>query len=568
MAQRIFPLFLQSVTAVAVALGVAACGGGSGSDSSTANSPSTSTYALSATVSGLSASGLVLAVNGTTVSAASGATSVTLSPGLSAGTGYTVAVITQPANETCTVGNGTGTMPATAVTDVTVKCSTNTFIVGGMVSGLGARTGLVLLDNGGDATTVPANANAFAMNTSLAAGAAYDVTVQSSPAWHQCSVADGSGTVGSNDVTSISISCSLMDKVLYSFAGGSDGEEPMGKLIQAKDGNFYGVTPAGGGYDGGTFFEYDPATGTETVLHSFGNGSDGRYPIGSLIQATDGNLYGVTSSGGTHGFGTIFEYNMTTRAETESYSFPSSPGAGSPVGSLVQAEDGNLYGLSMGGANGVGAIFEYNLTGATATVLYSFSNSISLVGLTGGLIQVGGNFYGVTATMGRDSLFEYDPTAGTLTTVHTFGSIPADGAAPVGDLIQASDGNLYGLTTGGGMSYSGTLYEYNPSAHTYIVLHSFVNYPTDAAQPVSGLFEASDGNLYGSATGAGAYGGGGVFEYNLKSHSESLLYSFAGGADGSQPQGGLIQGSDGVLYGMTYAGGASSVGTIFALAVQ
>lgn len=565
MAERIFPLFLQSATAVAVALGVAACGGGSSGNSSAATSPSTSTYALSAAVSGLSASGLVLAVNGTTVSAASGATSVTLSPGLGAGTGYTVAIITQPENETCTVGNGTGTMPAAAVTDVTVKCSTNTFVVGGTVSGLGASTGLVLLDNGGDATTVPANANRFAMNTSLVAGAAYDVTIKSNPAWRQCSVADGSGTVGSDDITSISVSCSLMDKVLYSFAGGSDGAEPLGTLLQAKDGNFYGVTSSGGAYGGGTLFEYDPATGTETVLYSFGNGS-GSNPVGSLIQATDGNLYGITASGGTSGVGAIFEYNTTTRAETETYSFTQSPGPGSPLGGLVQAADGNFYGLSTGGANGLGAVYEYNPTGATATVLYSFSTSF--LGVTGNLLQVGGNFYGVSVGMNSSLLFEYDPTTGTLTKLHAFGSVPADGYMPVGDLIQAGDGKLYGLTTSGGMSNSGSLYEYDPSTQTYTVLHSFVSYATDAAQPMGGLLEASDGNLYGMAQAAGAYGGGGVFEYNLKSHSESLIYSFAGSPDGSGPQGGLIQGSDGVLYGMTYDGGASSVGTIFALAVQ
>ena len=117
------------------------------------------------------------------------------------------------------MSNGTGTMGSAAVTDIAVTCSANTYTVGGTISGLTA-SGLVLLDNGGDATALSANATQFTLNTGVAYGGAYAITVQTPPAGLVCPVRNGTGTVGAADVTSVSIACVSNFKPLYSFAGG------------------------------------------------------------------------------------------------------------------------------------------------------------------------------------------------------------------------------------------------------------------------------------------------------------------------------------------------------------
>jgi len=199
------PIFLGCTTLIL---------GGCGGSSSPANGnsppppPPPATYSLGGTISGLSATGLVLANGSDTLSVASGATTFTFGTPLASGASYDVTVQTQPAGETCAVSQATGTMPASAVTDVTVNCGASTYSIGGTISGLGADAGLVLLDNGGYATTVPANATTFTMSTRLTHGSAYQVTVGTQPygITLACTVSNGSGMV-SADVTSIVVSC-------------------------------------------------------------------------------------------------------------------------------------------------------------------------------------------------------------------------------------------------------------------------------------------------------------------------------------------------------------------------
>lgn len=163
---------------------------------------------------------------------------------------------------------------------------------------------------------------------------------------------------------------------------------------------------------------------------------------------------------------------------------------------------------------------------------------------------------------------------GTLTTLYTFCAKPgcADGQNPPAGLIQATDGNFYGTTSAGGYDLAGTIFRITPGG-TLTTLYFFSG--TAGVGPHAGLIQASDGNLYGTA-GGGAYGGGTVFQMT-PSGTVTTLYSFcpqAGCADGTEPFGGLIQASDGALYGTTAAGGANlctfagftgSCGTVFKL---
>ncbi len=163
--------------------------------------------------------------------------------------------------------------------------------------------------------------------------------------------------------------------------------------------------------------------------------------------------------------------------------------------------------------------------------------------------------------------------AGTFSTLHTFD--PAEGAGLTGALVQASNGNFYGTDIGGGTGM-GTIYEITPSG-TLTTLHSFCSKPdcTDGAIPYAGLIQGTDGNLYGTTFAGGANttscnaGCGTVFQITTAGKF-TTLYNFcsqANCADGSAPQGGLVQATNGTFYGTTYYGGTDGLGTIYSLSV-
>jgi uncharacterized repeat protein (TIGR03803 family) len=267
---------------------------------------------------------------------------------------------------------------------------------------------------------------------------------------------------------------------LYSFCAQTncvDGWDPLAGLVQATDGNFYGTTGNGGTMNRGTAFKITPG-GVLTTLHSF-DGTHGSDPTGALIQASDGNLYGTTQGGGhptcgsPSGCGTVFRITPGG-VLTTLYGFCAQTNCvdgWGPLTGLVQAADGNLYGTAFyGGADGTclgglgcGTVFRITPGGVLAT-LYSFCAQTNCVDGSGPRVIVqatDGNFYGTTdygGTMDSGTVFQLTPE-GTLTTLHSFCSQPGctDGAYP-GTLMQATDGNFYGTTGGGGTTGSGTAF--------------------------------------------------------------------------------------------------------------
>ncbi len=197
-------------------------------------------YLLGGSISGLTASGLMLANGSDTLTVNANATSFTMPATVAYGSQYAVTVQTQPTGLTCTVSNGTGAMPAGPLTSVTVTCAITTYTVGGSISGL-TVSGLVLA-NGADTLDVAANAAMFTMPTGVASGATYDVTVQTQPAGFTCTVRNGSGTVTS-DITTVTVNCVII--LSYSIPGAYSWTVPDGVTsIQV-------VATAGGG--GGSF---------------------------------------------------------------------------------------------------------------------------------------------------------------------------------------------------------------------------------------------------------------------------------------------------------------------------
>lgn len=339
---------------------------------------------------------------------------------------------------------------------------------------------------------------------------------------------------------------------------GDNGAVPQAALLLGTDGNFYGTTAFGGANNGGTVFKIT-AGGTLTTLYGFSGGADGGQPSAGLMQASDGNLYGTAANGGANGFGTIFKITPGGTLTTL-YSFGPYPDGWSPRAGLMQASDGNFYVTTYyEGTNHGGTVFEIT-PGGTMTTLYSFCPRIDcLDGIYpyAGLVQGSdGNFYGTTNYGGADNdgtVFRISP-GGTLTTLHSFDD--ADGYSPYAGLIQASDGNFYGTTQLGGANNRGTVFKITPGG-TLTTLYSFCSRAgcADGGSPRAGLKQTSDGDFYGTTSAGGASSNAGTV---FKITTEGLLttlYSFcaqAGCNDREEPVAGLVQAADGNLYGTTY----------------
>jgi uncharacterized repeat protein (TIGR03803 family) len=376
--------------------------------------------------------------------------------------------------------------------------------------------------------------------------------------------------------------------VSFDRANGWSPAEGM-SLVQGRDGNYYGTTSGGGavcnGAGCGTVFRIT-STGTLTTLYGFcsqPNCIDGGSPRAGLVLASDGNFYGTANRYGPNGTGTVFKVTSTGTLTTL-YSFCSrfncADGA-EPWGGLIQATDGKLYGTTWGGGAGYyGTIFRITPP-RKPTTIYNFCDLPCPEGPRGELVQAtDGNFYGITAGGGPSNdgaVFKTTP-GGKLTTLHTFCSQPncTDGDGPLEGLVQATDGSLYGTTYGGGTFGWGAVFKITP-AGKLTTLYSFCSQPncTDGGNPISGLAQATDGNFYGttarggsSGSGCGGYGCGTIFEVT-PSGTLTTLHSFYG-TDGNDP-GKLVQATDGNFYGTTSFGGAFSCsgygcGTIFRLA--
>ncbi|MGE5206863.1 MAG: choice-of-anchor tandem repeat GloVer-containing protein [Chlamydiota bacterium] len=351
--------------------------------------------------------------------------------------------------------------------------------------------------------------------------------------------------------------------VLHSFTGGADGQNPDTDLIRDPQGNLYSATLYGGDYGYGSVFKVTP-TGTKTVFYSFSGGTDGAFPNWDLLRDPMGNLYGTTYWGGSSGYGTVFKVTPTG-TETVLYNFAGNSDGANPSAGLARDPQGNLYGTTYsGGASGYGTVFKVAPTG-TETVLYSFTGGSDGANPTWGLIRdPQGNLYGTTysgGASGYGTVFKVTPT-GTKTVLYSFAGGSDDGAHPEAGLIRDPMGNLYGTTGSGGGSNQGTVFKVTQTG-TETVLYIFSG-GADGANPSAPLTRDPQGNLYGTTHSGGAYGYGTVFKVT-PTGTETVLYSFTGGADGANPIGGLARDPMGNLYGTAYSGGASGYGTVFKL---
>jgi uncharacterized repeat protein (TIGR03803 family) len=347
------------------------------------------------------------------------------------------------------------------------------------------------------------------------------------------------------------------ETVLFNFTGGSDGCEPLSGVVPDAAGNLYGTTEFGGSAAGtagmGVVYKLNPS-GQETVLYTFPGGAHGGYPRAGVIFDSAGNLFGTTG-GSTGAAGVVFMLNASGQ-QTVLHVFSGGADGGDPTSGVIRDAAGNLLGTAgPGNAEDGGVIYEVEPDGQE-TVLYAFPAEHSGANPQAGLwLDSAGNLYGTTAGPGG-TVFKVDPSE-KYTTLYFFSS-ELNGRDPKAGVTRDSAGNIYGTTNSGGAKAAGEVYKLNPAGNQ-TVLYSFAGH-ADGGNPIAGVTLDSADNLYGTAYEAGIQGcfeyiGCGVVYKVDPSGHETVLYSFTGGADGGNPVGGVILDPAGNLYGTTTDGG-------------
>jgi uncharacterized repeat protein (TIGR03803 family) len=304
---------------------------------------------------------------------------------------------------------------------------------------------------------------------------------------------------------------------LYAFTlGGATGSGPASGVIIDGKGILYGTTERGGtgpcAYGCGTVFKLDPSTRLLTTLATFDGAGKGDTPEGLLLYG--GQLYGETLYGGyipgpsSSGYGTLFKVNRTTKTFVSLHSF-NQPGANdgaNPHAALVPGADGRLYGVaSSGGANGSGTVFAINPTSAAFSVIHAFDYHVDGSGPIGRLRLKLGKFIGTTVAGGptvasSGVVYSVDPATGILTNLYSFGG-GNDGLDTQSGVVGGPKGLLYGVTTQGGVSGAGTLYSVNPTTHAHVVLHQFAI--SDGASPSGEMLLQGATTLFGVTSDGG-----------------------------------------------------------------
>ncbi|MBL0343105.1 MAG: hypothetical protein IPP71_20900 [Bacteroidetes bacterium] len=322
----------------------------------------------------------------------------------------------------------------------------------------------------------------------------------------------------------------------------------------------WGMTSFGGSTGGGTIFKiYGNGTGF-TLKHSFASPT-GINPYSNFILASNGKMYATVCNWGANQKGTLISFDPLTNIFTDVHNFNFTNG-GFPSGSLIQLANGIIYGLAQGGGiNGNGVIFSFDPAINAYNVVHDFywpdgDNP------RGGLIQASnGILYGMTSVGGSSTngnIFSFDPATNTFANLFSF--IGSNGSSPIGDLIEATNGKLYGMTYNGGTINGGVLFSFDLSNNTYTKLIDFTG--SNGKNPSGTLLQFSNGLLYGLTKYGGANNSGILFSYDISNSSFSSILNFIG-TNGDRPCGSLSYASDGKMYGMTQYGGVNNKGTIF-----
>lgn len=351
---------------------------------------------------------------------------------------------------------------------------------------------------------------------------------------------------------------------LHDFDGSGTGRFPFSHLVQATNGHLYGLCYQGGLFNEGTLFQYDILNDTVIKHVDFDGSVKGRNPYGSLVQASNGALYGMSYQGGSMNYGTFFSFEPGTNVFAVKFDFNGTSLGSNPYGTPLQSTNGNLYALTyLRGTNNFGTLIEYDPVLDTCYKHYDYTGSIGGRNPYAELTEWNGQLYSMTPFGGLNNggvIFSFDLQNNTMSKEL---DLPgnSNGFNPYGTLTLCGN-EFYGCTYQGGTFTSGVIFKYNPGLQQYSKLLD-LNSADKGAEPYGGLMKASNGKYYGLTYKGGKYNAGVLFEFNPESNVYTLKAEFDGSISGRNPYGTLCESNDNNLYGFCYQGGSNNFGTIF-----
>ncbi len=301
----------------------------------------------------------------------------------------------------------------------------------------------------------------------------------------------------------------------YHFGSSFTGFKPTEGIIKGSDGKLYGTAKIGGNDGAGILYSVNADGSSYTRLHEFTD-AEGYDLSGKLLEASDGKLYGASTISTTSN-GTIYRINKNGSGFEIIYTFPNLFNGYAPLGTLIEDNTGILYGVTNYSMSGAGVVFKINRDGSGYTVLRTFDGA-GIYFPAAGLTLSGNYLYGVCGYGGpefKGGVFRIRKDGTGYEELHIF-SGASDGGNPSTPPIIASNGKLYGSTSGGGNNLNGTVYSMDITGANYTILKHFLDV-TDGAYPYSGVIQASDGLLYGSTSYSiiGGSFGGTIYKLNL-----------------------------------------------------
>ena len=338
------------------------------------------------------------------------------------------------------------------------------------------------------------------------------------------------------------------------------GRVPEVSMIRGIGGVLYGTTSDGGEGEAGTVFRFDPATSALTTLHVFADW-DGLEPVGPIMQASNGLLYGTTAfpEGGS-----IYALDPVTGSIRWLHAFDDEgPDGAVPSGGLVEAANGFLYGvMQQVGQALTGTIYKIARATGAVTRVHVFdtpegSRPVALTRTSDGMLYV--------ATRAGAVILRLDPATDTVTTAATLAT-GGDGFAS--RLVEAADGSLYGTTVLGQIV---RLQRLPGGGHVLSTIHTS-DLTAEGFPKAADLVLASDGWIYGTTSAGGPSGGGILYRFDSLQRGGGgdpfqfqAIHAFSSRASGWRPVGPPVSWSDGALYGLTEAGGANGAGVVYRL---
>lgn len=351
--------------------------------------------------------------------------------------------------------------------------------------------------------------------------------------------------------------------LLKQFGVETGGASPIySQMLVAQDGKLYGMNNTGGQYNAGVMFTYDPATDTYTIVHQF-NPATGGSGMGKLFQAPSGMIYGLGNDGGANNAGVVFSFDPATNTYTKKADLEFVATGGLPLSGFLEGSTGMLYAVvNAGGANGnMGTLIRYDIANNTLSKRYDFSLATGFLPVGVLIKAANGKMYGLMSqggTTNSGTIIEIDPSNDMVVTRKVELDYQTTGTLPLGSFVEASNGKLYATTAYGGTTYNGTIIEYVPGATMVTVKHNF-----DASiggSPFASMVEAANGKLYGFTAFGSPSGNGSLFEFDPANGFTNKIQLQK--SVGSLPISSFTVFSNGKLYATSSSGGMYNSGTL------